>query len=57
MRERPLTVIKGYVYTLHRSECDPAKAAKLDVDAARRRLLHTPASTTALPAAADVADT
>jgi hypothetical protein len=24
-------VIKGHVYTLHRSECDPAKAAKLDV--------------------------
>jgi hypothetical protein len=30
-RARPLTVIKGYVYTLHRSESDPAKAAKLDV--------------------------
>ena len=27
----PLTVIKGYVYTLHRAESDPAKAAKLDV--------------------------
>jgi signal transduction histidine kinase len=27
----PLTVIKGYVYTLYRSESDPAKAAKLDV--------------------------
>ena len=24
-------VIKGYVYTLHRSESDPGKAAKLDV--------------------------
>ena len=24
-------MIKGYVYTLHRAECDPAKSAKLDV--------------------------
>ncbi|MFL5830207.1 MAG: hypothetical protein ACJ76X_09850, partial [Solirubrobacteraceae bacterium] len=23
--------MKGYVYTLHRSECDPVKAVKLDV--------------------------
>jgi two-component system sensor histidine kinase BaeS len=27
----PLTVIKGYVYTLQRSETDPAKLARLDV--------------------------
>jgi signal transduction histidine kinase len=27
----PLTVIKGYAYTLRRSERDPARAAKLDV--------------------------
>jgi hypothetical protein len=30
-RGEPLIVIKGYVYTLHRAEYDPAKAAKLDV--------------------------
>ena len=27
---RRLTVIKGHVYTLHRSECDPEKAAGQD---------------------------
>jgi signal transduction histidine kinase len=31
MRERPLTVIKGYVHTLRRAEDDPVKAGRLDV--------------------------
>ena len=31
MRKAPLTVIKGYVYTLRRAESDPAKVDKLEV--------------------------
>jgi signal transduction histidine kinase len=31
MRDRPLTVVKGYVFTLQRSEHDPDRLAKLEV--------------------------
>jgi hypothetical protein len=36
-----LTVIKGYVYTLQRSEADAAKSAKLDVITASASGSHT----------------